>query len=85
MINRIASLPTGRGGVRIGQVCVKKLLGFVWWIKDQVRRGQEISPGGFNSNICALSIAQYQIDKHTGDEGDTETVKNPVKIKTCTD
>ena len=29
MINRIASLPTGRGGVRIGQVCVKKLLGLV--------------------------------------------------------
>ena len=38
MIKRIASLPKGRGGVPIGQVCVKKLLGHVWSIKDQVRR-----------------------------------------------
>ena len=42
MINRIASLPTGRGGVHIGQFRLKKLLVLVWWIKDQVRRDQEI-------------------------------------------
>ena len=75
----------GRGRVRIAQVRVKKLLGLVWWIKDQVRRGQEITPWECNSNICALSIAQYQIDKHTGYEGDTETVKNPDKTKKGTD
>ena len=56
MTKRIASLPTGQGRVHIGQVRVKKLLGLVWWIKDQVRRGQEITPGEFNSNIFALSI-----------------------------
>ena len=44
---RIGFQPEGHGGgvVCIGQACVKKLLGLVWWIKDLVGRDQEITPG----------------------------------------
>ena len=51
MIKRTATLSTActRNSLHIGQVQVKKLLGLVWFIKDQVGCDQEITLREFNN------------------------------------
>jgi hypothetical protein len=52
----ISKLSNARGGVRIGCALIRRLKGFVWWVKDHQCRDQDADGADWNLQVCKDSI-----------------------------
>jgi len=59
---RVQALPIDRGHVRFGQVHIIKLKGFLYWLKDRLRRGLPLNldDGGFGKEQLTKCVAEYK-------------------------
>ncbi len=68
---RVQALPVGRGHVRFGQVHIIKLKGFLYWLKDRLRRDLplDLDDGGFGEEQMTRCVAEYksEIEKKAED------------------
>jgi len=67
---RVQALPVNRGGVRFGQVHIIKLKGFLYWLKDQQRRGLplDLNDRGFGEEQLIKSVAEYRSEIEKKDD-----------------
>jgi len=67
----VQALPIDRGHVRFGQVHIIKLKGFLFWLKDRLRRGLplDLDNGGFGEEQLTRCVAEYksEIEKRQDD------------------
>ena len=64
----ISKLPANRGGVRIGYALMRRLKGFVWWIKDHSRRGQGIDLADWDLQVCKDSTDYMDMEDARADD-----------------
>jgi len=59
---RVQALPVDCGHVRFGQVHIIKLKGFLYWLKDRLRRGLllDLDDGGFGKEQLTRCVAKYK-------------------------
>lgn len=63
MCKKISGLPNARGGVLIGYNLQRRLKGFVFWVKDHHRRGQEADVDDFDLDICKEALERMDIEE----------------------
>ena len=79
MCKKISTQPNNRGGVRIGYNLVRRLKGFVFWVKDHHRRGQTPVEANWNLEICKESLDKMDIEEKS--EKDDTKIDAPGKLK----
>lgn len=80
MVKRICSLSVNRGGVRIGQLQIRKLEGLLYWTFDCRRRNLPLDYCEFTAAKVGECISQLEIDEEAEDIDDS--VKPPSKLQT---
>lgn len=80
MAKGIVSLPQGEGGVRVGQVAVRKMEALVFWAKDEKRRVQEINAAEFAEEACEECLTKMDVEEEC-EQDETTRVKSPGKFE----
>lgn len=75
----ISKLPNNRGGVRIGYALIRRLKGLVWWVKDHLRRGQDIDEADWDLPACKNAIDHMDMEEARAD--DDNKIEPPGKLK----
>ena len=75
----ISKLAANRGGVRIGYALVRRLKGFVWWIKDHSRRNQVADKVDWDLQVCKDSTDYMDMEDARAD--DSTKIEPPGKLK----
>jgi hypothetical protein len=79
MCKKISGLSNARGGVRIGYNLVRRLKGFVFWVKDHHRRDQQPDAADWNMEACRASLESMDIEEKRAKD-DTK-IDAPGKLK----
>ena len=75
----ISKLAANRGGVRIGHALVRRLKGFVWWIKDHSRRSQLADEANWDLQVCKDSTDYMDMEDARADN--STKIEPPGKLK----
>lgn len=79
-VKRINALPLARGGVHIGQILIRKLEAFSFWIMDQKRRSQPLDHDDFTVDVIEECLEKMNLEEVSADLDDK--VKPPGKLST---
>ena len=84
MVRRITSLPVARGGVRIGQVQLRKMEALVYWVKDRRRRSQDLVVEDFTEATLEDCLDKMDLEERESEEADAAKAVSPGKLQSGT-
>jgi hypothetical protein len=79
MCKKISGLSNARGGILIGYNLVRRLKGFVFWVKDQHRRNQIPLEEDFDLDVCKNALERMDIEEKR--DSDDAKIEPPGKLK----